>query len=233
MPTLPREESMHMDNKRLEKSRKYETSGMEEDRYEPGSKGRVLKNILGVMNKREMDRIEYDEQMRALIDLTEVFGIDHRFKAKDICRMHKVWLGRVYSWAGRYRNVNITKGGFPFAAAHAIPPLMKDLEAGPLKMFTPCRCDDRMEVIRGLAVVHTELVLIHPFREGNGRLARLLAVLMGLQAQLPTLDFGGLAGGKKREYFAAVRAGMSKNYQPMIKIFESVVKRTLRTQRGK
>jgi cell filamentation protein len=88
-------------------------------------------------------------------------------------------------------------------------------------------------VIRGLAVVHTEIVLIHPFREGNGRLARLLAVLMGLQAQLPTLDFGGLAGKKRLEYFAAVREGMKKNYQPMIKIFGSVVKRTLKTQKGK
>jgi len=33
-----------------------------------------------------------------------------------------------------------------------------------------------------LAEVHAELILIHPFREGNGRLARLLALLMALQA---------------------------------------------------
>ena len=110
---------------------------------------------------------------------------------------------------------------------------MNNFEEGPLKQFTPCCFDNQAEVIRSLAVVHTELVLIHPFREGNGRLARLLAVLMGLQAQLPTLDFGGLVGKKRLEYFAAVRAGMKKNYLPMIEIFSSVVKQTLRTQKGK
>jgi len=32
------------------------------------------------------------------------------------------------------------------------------------------------------AEVHTELVLIHPFREGNGRCSRILASIMALQA---------------------------------------------------
>jgi len=51
------------------------------------------------------------------------------------------------------------------------------------------------EVIKALAVVHTELVLIHPFRaEGNGRVARMLATLMALQAGLPPLDFSDRIG---------------------------------------
>ncbi len=36
-----------------------------------------------------------------------------------------------------------------------------------------------------MAVTHTELILVHPFREGNGRLTRLLNTLMALQAGLP------------------------------------------------
>ena len=35
--------------------------------------------------------------------------------------MHKVWLGRIYEWAGDYRQVNLTKGSFSFAAARQIP----------------------------------------------------------------------------------------------------------------
>ncbi|MBI5664977.1 MAG: Fic family protein, partial [Nitrospirae bacterium] len=34
------------------------------------------------------------------------------------------------------------------------------------------------EIVTALAVIHTELMLVHPFREGNGRAGRLLAVLM-------------------------------------------------------
>ena len=84
------------------------------------------------------------------------------------------------------------------------------------------------QIAEALAVVHTELVLIHPFREGNGRMARLLSILMGWQAQLPTLDFGGITGKKKKKYFAAVRAGVARNYKPMEEIFESIIKRTLK-----
>jgi cell filamentation protein len=72
------------------------------------------------------------------------------------------------------------------------------------------------------------LVLIHPFREGNGRVARMLATLMSLQAGLPALDFSGVRGQKRQEYFAAVQAGMKGDYRPMERIFISVIRRTSR-----
>lgn len=49
----------------MTKSKKYETSELIEDQYEPGSGGQVLKNLLGVNRKRVMDRIEAQEQLRA------------------------------------------------------------------------------------------------------------------------------------------------------------------------
>jgi cell filamentation protein len=55
---------------------------------------------------------------------------------------------------------------------------------------TPCNFKDRTEILHALAETHIELVLIHPFREGNGRVARILSTLMALQAGLPLLDFG-------------------------------------------
>ena len=51
---------------------------------------------------------------------------------------------------------------------------------------------------------------------------------MGWQAQLPTLDFGGIRGKKREEYFSAVRAGKARNYKPMEEIFKSIIKRTLK-----
>ena len=192
-----------MKKRPIKNGKRYQTSGLSEDQYEHGSQGRVLKNLLGITKKREMDKREYQEQVRTLEDLIKIYGMNHVFKEKDICRMHKIWLGRIYSWAGQYRQVNMTKGGFTFAASHVIAQLMQELEKGPLKKFTPCEFTKHEEIVHALAVVHTELVLIHPFREGNGRLARLVAILMGLQAQLPPLDFGGLTGKKREEYFAA------------------------------
>jgi cell filamentation protein len=82
-------------------------------------------------------------------------------------------------------------------------------------------------LVGALSIVHVELLLVHPFREGNGRVARLLASLMALQAGLPLLDFRSIKGKIKMEYFGAVQAGLSKDYQPMGKIFSDVIRRTL------
>jgi len=104
---------------------------------------------------------------------------------------------------------------------------MAEFETGPLRKFTPCQFPSQDEVVRAIAVVHTELMLIHPFRDGNGRVGRLLAILMALQAGLPPLNFGGIAGRKRREYFAAIRAGMDRDYNPMERVFSAVIRRTL------
>jgi cell filamentation protein len=54
-------------------------------------------------------------------------------------------------------------------------------------------------------------------------------MLKGLQSRLPALDFGGIRGAKKREYIAAVHAGLSRDYDPMTKVFREVIARTLKS----
>jgi cell filamentation protein len=180
-----------------------------------------------------MVKREKEAQLRALEKLVDFYQSNHRFTAGDICYIHKTWLGDIYEWAGKYRQVKMDKDGFPFAYPEQIPKLMTEFEKGPLRQFTPCRFETLEEVIKALAIVHAELVLIHPFREGNGRVARMLATLMALQAALPPLDFSGIIGKKKKEYIEAVQAGIARNYEPMEKIFRSVIRRTLRAPEGK
>lgn len=211
----------------MKRSGRYETSHLLEDQYEPGSRGLVLKNRLGIRSQREIDRLETEALKRAEDVFFRTYGQKHRFTASDICQMHRLWLGEIYDWAGSYRQVKISKGSFSFAFPAQIPKLMDELEAGPLRKHTPCSSESREQIIQALAEVHVELLLIHPFREGNGRLTRALATLMALQAGLPPLDFRSIKGKKKQEYFAAVRAGMDRNYKPMEKVFSEVLRRTL------
>ena len=213
----------------MKRGRRYDTSHLPEDQYEPGSRGLVLKNLRGIRSKQKMDRVEMEELRRAEDALVRTYGRKHRFTASELCSMHRLWLGKMYAWAGHYRRVNISKGDFSFAFAAEIPKLMKELEEGPLRRQTPCVFGSKERIVQALAEVHTELLLIHPFREGNGRLARLLATLMALQAGLPPLDFRSIRGKGKQDYFAAVRAGMVRNYKPMEKVFSEVLRRTLGT----
>lgn len=207
---------------------RYDTTGLIEDTFEPGSRNRVLKNLLGIWRKREMDEAEAEALSHALEALLSLYDRDHRFTSADICRIHRLWLGGIYQWAGRYRQVDIGKGNLWFTPARFIDPQMEEFERQILRRYTPCTFASRAQVVTALAVVHAEIVRIHPFREGNGRVARLLAILMALQAGLPILDFGAIRGKKREEYFGAVRAGWGHDYAPMERIFSEVISRTLR-----
>lgn len=213
----------------MKKSR-YDISSLPEAQFEPGSRGRVLKNKLGIKKKREMDEAESIALKDAVDRLLTMYEENHHFTTNDIKTMHKIWLGEIYEWAGEYRQVNVSKGDFPFAAAKQIPFLMAEFEKDSLREHTPCNFKLLERVIQALAEVHVELVLIHPFREGNGRVARILSTLMASQAGLPILDFSDIIGKKRKEYFSAVNSGMDRNYKPMEKIFRRIIERTLKTK---
>ena len=90
-----------------------------------------------------------------------------------------------------------------------------------LANYTPCMGMDEEKLIEALAIVHIEYILVHPFREGNGRLSRLLAVVMALQAGQPLLDFSYIDNNKDK-YILAIQAGLD-NGQPMKDIFRQVL----------
>jgi len=199
---------------------------MSED-YEPGSNNEVLKNFLHINEKSIIEKAEEQELERAGKELVDLYDANHTFTAKNICYIHEVWLGNLYPFAGTYRTVNMEKGGFPFAGANRIAPLMEKFEHQYLKKYTPCHFDQPKEIALALGIVHVELIIIHPFREGNGRTARLLANLMSLQADQPVLNYDVInqtlhARGFK-QYVEAIHSGFNKDYQPIQTIFYRIL----------
>lgn len=206
---------------------KYEPAGTQAE-FESGSRGKVLRNRLGILRVRDMSVAESHALLFAQEDAVEKYGTDHRFRASDIRALHKLWLDPIYPWAGQYRTVNIGKGGFQFAHTPLIPGLMDVLERGPLRQHTPLKPALDARLAAALAEVHAELILIHPFREGNGRLARLLALLMGFQAGLPPLDFASMAGRGKLRYISAIHAAAGRNYAPLTAVFARIIAQSRR-----
>ena len=121
----------------MKKGDRYDTSHLIEDQYEEGSHDQVLKNLRGIKDKEDMDRLETQELLRATDQLIDHYKREHDFAAWDICHMHKVWLGSIYEWAGCYRQVLISKGAFSFAAPEFIPKLMDEFEKDILSGLTP------------------------------------------------------------------------------------------------
>lgn len=77
--------------------KKYDASGLVEAQYEPGSRGRVLKNLLGIRTRRDMARAEGAAQFNVYLDFVLDIDKHHRFTAEDICTMHRKWLGSILS----------------------------------------------------------------------------------------------------------------------------------------
>lgn len=195
-------------------SERYDTTGNPEGQYQPGSDDKVLLNKLGITDVEEMDDVELDLLAQLYTAVLEAVEVDQQLSVADICEWHRKWLGNVYEWAGKQRSVNMGKGDFHFAAAQQIPYCLNELDKKVLSHYTPCNAMDDEVLIEAIALVHVEFILVHPFREGNGRIARLVATVMALQADKPELDFS--SWDKNRDdYFLAIQAGMGGNYEPM------------------
>lgn len=196
--------------------------------YEPGSGGNVLKNFLGIKSKNEIEAIEGQELNRVENELVAIFDKDHQFVAADICDIHKKWLGKIYPSAGKYRTVTMSKDDFPFAAPSQIEKLMQKHEKDVLSKYTPCHFENKSELAMALGIVHVELVVIHPFREGNGRTARLLSDLMTMQSDRAPLNYSPIDLTKNEggfnAYILAIHAGFNGDYKPIQKIFSELLK---------
>ncbi len=90
---------------------RYAASGMQAE-FEPGSRKRVLRNLLGVVRVRDMHVIESDALAIVQESAPALYGGMRRFTASDIRELHRRWLGRIYSWAGEYRTVDVGKVAF-------------------------------------------------------------------------------------------------------------------------
>jgi cell filamentation protein len=204
---------------------RYRDPGIEGE-WQPGSRRRVLRNRLGIRGKTEMDRIEAKALETAEKRYLGIITDETVFTADLICRMHRDWLGGIYEWAGRYRTVEMQKGNFRWPPAFRVSQNMAWLEAEFLRKSTPCHLAPLEAVSEKVATIHAELLLVHPFREGNGRLARWLADLMFLQAgyPIPLYNFSGKGAVKrKNEYLNAVVVGYGQNYAPLATFFRGCV----------
>lgn len=191
---------------------RYQTTSAEGE-FEPNSNEEVLRNLVGITSSADMDELEL-QLLSQLYD--EVLAQNLPFRSltvADLKHWHRLWLGNVYAWAGQERSVNLGKNGFQFATAGLLPGLLSAFERKCLTTWTPCSDLPPDELVHAIAVTHVELIVIHPFREGNGRLSRLLADVMAVQAGHEPLDYSSWEQDKPA-YIGAIHAGFFRGLRP-------------------
>ena len=132
----------------------------------------VLINKLGITNQEDLDMAERRITTLMLMDLqtTPLPKPGTFFTPEYYFSLHKKIFEHIYSFAGETRNENITKGNTPFCRPEYLYSYMRqtfdDLAHKLVKI------KDKEDILDWLAYSYGELNIIHPFREGNGRVAR-------------------------------------------------------------
>lgn len=174
----------------------------------------VLKNKLGIIDQYELENAETNTLISAYDKLALEFSELHSFTVEDILYIHKTFLQDIFEWAGEYRRVDISSSDIHWCHAAYIEKEMKRFEKL-LSHLTPLSpLLERDEIIDRVSQVHGELIIIHPFRDGNGRTARLLCDLMLMQANIQPIKAVLLYDGefRKRYHEAIQRIWLSVDY---------------------
>lgn len=131
----------------------------------------VLKNKLNIRNLDFLREAERDYSAVRQAELAGK-GVTGDFSMKHLCDIHKQLFQDIYTWAGKTRVVDISKGTI-FCLVQFIELQFDDLYSKLKEENFLADITDKKEMSVRLAYYLGELNMIHPFREGNGRTQRI------------------------------------------------------------
>lgn len=123
----------------------------------------TLKNKLGITNSVQLAEAEekISKEKAALLFDTRLIDTFEVGNFKGLSDIHRYLFEDIYDFAGKIRTENIAKGAFRFASVMYLEEALEKISKMPQSTFE--------EIIEK----YVEMNVAHPFREGNGRSARI------------------------------------------------------------
>lgn len=177
----------------------------------------ILKNKFNITDglKLEIAEKEYTSLNIAEIKVNPIKG---NLDLRHIQDIHEFVFKDIYNWAGKLRTVNISKGT-PFCNFLYI-------ENAAAEIFTKLKNEDYLigvsnhQIYYRLAYYLWEINALHPFREGNGRVQRILIEYLAQVAGF-RLDFADI---RDKEMINASIDAFNCDYDKMTEIFKKITK---------
>lgn len=128
----------------------------------------MLENKLGIADSAELERAEEKISKKKAIEMFETGFLEKLEPGtyESLTAIHKYLFDEIYDFAGELRKVNLSKGNFRFAPLMYLEAALQSIDKMPQSTF-----DEIVEK-------YVEMNVAHPFREGNGRSARIWLDLM-------------------------------------------------------
>lgn len=123
----------------------------------------TLENKLGITTPSQLAREEerISKKKAAMLFESGILNNLPAGKFSTLQAIHKYLFEDIYEFAGKLRTVNIAKGNFRFAPVLYLQAALENIDKMPQGTFD--------EIIEK----YVEMNIAHPFREGNGRSARI------------------------------------------------------------
>lgn len=146
------------------------------DFYETRDSIYCYKNTNVLVNKLEIKDFSKLMKIENRIAVVKAFelrrrGITGKFDKEHLIGIHKFMFEDIYYFAGTFRNENIAKDDFRFAEWQYIEEQLDKLLSD-IKNENYFENYDKVKLANRLAYYLAELNVLHPFREGNGRVLR-------------------------------------------------------------
>ena len=183
-------------------------------------KTKVLINKLGIQNAEKLKMAEREITSLKIAN-AKINKIAGKYDFEHLKRIHKYIFQDIYDWAGKVRWVNIAKGNlfchYEFIESNA-DTLFQQLKQ---ENFLNDVSSEDMPI--RLAYYFSEINVIHPFREGNGRTQRLFIEYLA-EKNGYTIDFSNIT---KQEMIQASAEAFACQYNKMNELFQKVLKKSL------
>jgi len=175
----------------------------------------VLRNKLGIRD--DVTLSEAERQLSAIAAESIEFS-PPPYSLAYLQNIHRTLFSDLYEWAGELRTVGISKQGTRFCQ-----PEYMEKEAGRIfKIMAAANWFedmDRTDLIAAVAEAYSDLNVVHPFREGNGRTQRILFEHLIMNAGFE-ISWWGI---EESEWIYANIAAYNCNLGPMEQVFEKCI----------
>ena len=153
----------------------------------------VLRNIANIEDEKVL--LVY-ESLKVSKRLEELYSNPIKITDSNaLMEIHKHLFQDVYEWAGKIRNVNISKDGKPFFEGERFQTGFQYINSLIVE-FSKITPNKDSEVAEKLAEILDNINFMHPFRDGNGRtqreFIRTLALQKGFKLNLNPPDNTGI-----------------------------------------
>ena len=176
----------------------------------------VLEDGLTINGKPLRDHLETLGHSDAFYELLKL-SKNHTITENDIKNLHKLFYRHIDETnAGTYRTkkVIVTGSDVSFPNPDELSGLMQNFVQEIPKM------QERMFPVEFAAMVHARFVNIHPFIDGNGRVARLIMNLALLQSGYNITVIPRVV---RADYIRAIQETNHKNYTPFVNFISEMV----------